>query len=80
MEFENEGREHFYFQRKLLFGVFVTLTCIKYDAFVCLNVFVTLTPMGFLLFFALLTKSTNHLGLNVATIRMNCLFFYVFVL
>ena len=59
----------------MYFGVFATLTCIDFDAFVCLDVFVTLTPMRFLLFFAVLKKSTKQLGLNVGAIRMSCLFF-----
>ena len=47
----------------------VTLICIEYDAFVCFNVFVTLTPMGFLLFFAVFTKSTKQLVLNMAAME-----------
>ena len=63
----------------MFFGVFVTLTCIEYDAFVCFNVFVTLTPMGFLLFFAVLTKSTKQLVLNMATMeRIACFFMFSF--
>ena len=63
----------------MFFGVFVTLTCIEYDAFVCLNVFVTLTPMGFLLFFAVFTKSTKQLVLNMAAMeRIACFFMFSF--
>ena len=54
----------------------VTLICIEYDAFVCFNVFVTLTPMGFLLFFAVFTKSTKQLVLNMAAMeRIACFLF-----
>ena len=48
----------------MYFGVFATLTCIDFDAFVCLDVFVTLTPMGFLLFFWCFDKIDKAVGIE----------------